>query len=58
MAIFSFIFAIVAVPLMLFLAVPFVGGMVMGSIVLAILASAKAANGESFHYPLTLQLLR
>jgi len=48
-AVLAFAFVLIGVPMMIVIG--------LGSLVFSIIATVKASNGESYHYPLTLRLV-
>ena len=53
------IYAICCIPLVfVFIGVPILMAMGVGSLVLSIMAAMKASNGEAYRYPLTLSLVK
>jgi uncharacterized Tic20 family protein len=50
--------SLIGIPLIVVVGVPFVLVLVFCPLILAILATAAAANGEHYHYPLTIHLFR
>jgi uncharacterized Tic20 family protein len=53
------IYGICCIPLIFILiGIPILILMGLASLVLSIIAAVKASNGESYHYPLTIQLVR
>lgn len=53
------IYALCCLPLLLvFIGLPLLIVLGLGSVVLAVLAAVRAADGDCYHYPLTLRLVR
>ncbi len=54
-----YIYALCCVPLMFILiGIPLAIAVGLGSLVLAVIAAVKASDGQCYHYPLTLRLVR
>lgn len=54
-----FIYVLGCIPLMFVLVgIPLAIGIGLGSVVLAIIAAVKASQGQCYHYPLTLRLVK